>query len=294
MARSEVVRILKKGVNTKCTEALFTFGEQPEVYPEIKERLEEWGYSSVIEYLYDLCLDAIELGLLPHSNPGSLKKSDLEFLKEVNSSMGLMLESSSKRLCEGGMPHEKSPGKHPSVRLKVIENAGLLSIPFTTGVLIGFGETDKEVVDSLEALRKIQDRYGNIQEIIIQNFRPKPDTPMENSPEPSLDRVIFALESAGKLFPDIGLQVPPNLNPGREGVFLRHGANDFGGISPVTPDYVNPVDQWPTVEHLRSVASEQGFELRERLPVYPKFLDFLPERLKRLTASYVGKDGFVK
>jgi FO synthase subunit 1 len=294
MARSEVLYILKKGVNAKCTEALFTFGEQPEVYPDIKERLEEWGYSSIIEYLYDLCLDAIELGLLPHSNPGSLKKSDLEFLKEVNSSMGLMLESSSKRLCDAAMPHEKSPGKYPTLRLKVIENAGKLSIPFTTGVLIGIGETDSEVVDSLKALRKIQNRYGHIQEIIIQNFRPTLHTPMENSFEPSLDRVIFALESAEKLFPDIGLQVPPNLNPGREGVFLHHGANDFGGISPVTPDYVNPGDQWPTVEYLRSVASGQGFVLRERLPVYPKFLDFVPERLKRLTASYVGKDGFVK
>jgi FO synthase subunit 1 len=294
MARSEIVDILKKGVKAKCTEALFTFGEQPEVYPEIKERLEEWGYSSVIEYLYDLCLDAIELGLLPHSNPGSLKKSDLTLLKDVNSSMGLMLESSSKRLCDAGMPHEKSPGKHPSFRLKVIENVGKFSIPFTTGVLIGVGETDKEVMDSLEALRKIQDRYEHIQEIIIQNFRPKPNTLMENSPEPSLDRMIFALESAGELFPDIGLQVPPNLNPGREGVFLRHGANDFGGISPVTLDYVNPGDFWPTERHLRSVAHEQGYELRERLPVYPKFLDFVPERLKRLTASYVDKDGFVK
>jgi FO synthase subunit 1 len=294
MDRETVIGLLKKGALAHCTEALFTFGEMPEVYPKIKERLAEWGYSTIIEYLYDLCLDSIELGLLPHSNPGSISRRDLELLKDVNASMGLMLESSSKRLCDAGMPHEKSPGKHPSVRLKVIENAGSLSIPFTTGILIGIGETDKEVFESLKALRKVQDRYGHIQEIIIQNFRPKPGTLMADHPEPSLSRIIDTLEIAGEMFPKIGLQVPPNLNPGREGVFLRYGANDFGGVSPVTPDYVNPSDSWPSVEHLRNVAHKYGFELRERLPVYPKFMGFVPERLKGLASSYVDKDGFVK
>ncbi|MFV2041170.1 MAG: 7,8-didemethyl-8-hydroxy-5-deazariboflavin synthase subunit CofG [Candidatus Hydrothermarchaeales archaeon] len=294
MDRDSVLGLLKKGAVARCTEALFTFGEKPEVYPEIKQRLEDWGYSTVIEYLHDLCLDAINLGLLPHSNPGSVTGRDLEMLRDVNASMGLMLESSSRRLCEPGMAHEKSPGKHPRIRLRVLEEAGRLEIPFTTGVLIGIGETDSEVVDSLAAIREINDRYGHIQELIIQNFRPKPGTVMADLPEPSLERVISALETAKEMFPEIGLQVPPNLNPGREGVFLRHGANDFGGVSPITPDFVNPCDQWPTVERLQSIAAEQGFMLRERLPVYPKFLDLVPERLKTLAASIASEDGFVR
>lgn len=294
MDRDSVLLLLKKGATARCTEALFTFGERPEVYPEIKKHLEEWGYSTVIEYLYDLCLDAIELGLLPHSNPGSISRRELNRLKDVNASMGLMLESSAKRLCESGMPHEKSPGKHPNVRLKVLEEAGLLGIPFTTGILIGIGETDEEVVNSLSAIKKINDKYGHIQELIIQNFRPKPCTMMADYPEPALKRIIFAVESAKEMFPGIGLQVPPNLNPGREGEFLRYGAHDFGGISPVTQDYVNPNDKWPSVARLQSIAAEQGFTLRERLPVYPEFFKYVPERLKTLIASYSSEDGFVR
>ncbi|GBE18109.1 FO synthase subunit 1 [archaeon BMS3Abin16] len=294
MDRDSVLRLLKKGAVARCTEVLFTFGEKPEVYPEIKERLEEWGYSTIIEYLHDLCLDAINLGLLPHSNPGSVTRRDLELLRDVNASMGLMLESSSRRLCDAGMAHEKSPGKHPRVRLKVLEEAGRLEIPFTTGVLIGIGETDWEVIDSLAAIKEINDRYGHIQELIIQNFRPKPGTVMADLPEPPVERVISALVAAKEMFPEIGLQVPPNLNPGREGLFLAHGANDFGGVSPVTPDFVNPSDQWPSVERLRTIAAEQDFVLRERLPVYPAFFELVPERLKTLIASYASEDGFVR
>jgi FO synthase subunit 1 len=293
MEREKVIGLLKEGRRHNCKEALFTFGERPEVYTSIKEKLEEWGYSTVMEYLHDLCLDAIELGMLPHSNPGSIARKDLKLLKDVNASIGLMLESASERLCEKGMAHEKSPGKRPKVRLGVIKEAGRLGIPFTTGVLIGIGETDKEIKDSLGAIRKIHDRYGHIQELIIQNFRAKSDTPMASYPEPSLSRIISALEFAKNLFPEAGLQVPPNLNPRREGVFLGHGANDFGGISPVTPDYVNPQDRWPSEQYLRNVAQEHGFDLRERLPVYPGFIGFAPERLKSIVASYVDKEGLV-
>ncbi|MFQ5800577.1 MAG: 7,8-didemethyl-8-hydroxy-5-deazariboflavin synthase subunit CofG, partial [Candidatus Hydrothermarchaeales archaeon] len=293
MEREEVRGLLKSGKEHSCKEALFTFGERPEAYPEIKEKLEDWGYSTVIDYLYDLCLDAIELGLLPHSNPGSISRSQLKTLKEVNASMGLMLESASERLCQKGMPHEKSPGKAPKVRLKVLKEAGRLEIPFTTGLLIGIGETDDEIKDALYSIRKIHDRYGHIQELIIQNFRPKPDTLMANHPEPPLSRIISALKVAKELFPDEGLQVPPNLNPGREGVFLLNGANDFGGISSVTPDFVNPQDKWPSEEHLRNVAHKCGFVLRERLPVYPRFIELVPERLKGIVDTYVDKDGLV-
>jgi FO synthase subunit 1 len=252
------------------------------------------GYQRVIDYLYDLCNEALKIGLLPHSNPGSISKGDLRLLKEVNASMGLMLESSSERLCKRGMPHEKSPGKVPKVRLNLLREAGRLGIPFTTGLLIGIGETDKEVEESINALRKIQDEYGHIQELIIQNFRPKPGTPMKDLSEPPLSRVIKALECSRAMFPIEGLQVPPNLNPGREGIFLSHGANDFGGVSPVTPDYVNPSDRWPEIEYLRSITSLYGFLLKERLPVYPGFFELLPERLRSIVDSYVGKEGFVQ
>jgi FO synthase subunit 1 len=293
MSRDEVVFLLKRGVRAGCKEALFTFGENPSVYPEIKEKLEYWGYSTVVEYLYDLCLDATELDLLPHSNPGSVKMGDLKLLKDVNASMGLMLESSSERLCNKGLPHEKSPGKKPRVRRRVIEEAGRLGIPFTTGILIGIGETDQEVRDSINLLRKIQDRYGHLQELIIQNFRPKLRTPMANFPEPPLSRLINGLEFAKRVFPTEGLQIPPNLNPGREGVFIKHGANDFGGVSPITDDFVNPLDKWPTEGRLRHIANKNGVVLRERLPVYPGFFGRVSERLRSIIDLYVDKEGLV-
>jgi FO synthase subunit 1 len=293
MEKEEVIGLLRLGKAAGCKEALFTFGERPEEFPEIKEMLEDMGYQSVIDYLYDLCHEALKFGLLPHSNPGSISRGDLRLLKEVNASMGLMLESSSERLCKQGMPHERSPGKAPKVRLEVLMEAGRLGIPFTTGLLIGIGETDNEVEGSIKTIRKIQDKYGHIQELIIQNFRPKPNTPMKDSPEPPLSRVIEALECAKTMFPFEGLQVPPNLNPGRESIFLSHGANDFGGVSPVTLDYVNPMDRWPEIDYLRSVTSQSGYLLRERLPVYPGFFELLPERLRRIVDTYVDKEGFV-
>ncbi|MEE9611124.1 MAG: 7,8-didemethyl-8-hydroxy-5-deazariboflavin synthase subunit CofG, partial [Desulfatiglandales bacterium] len=177
MSRDEVAKILESGKVHGCTEALFTFGERPESVEEINTKLKDWGYSSSTEYLRDLCEDAIEYGLLPHSNIGIYSEVDLQDLKSVNASMGLMLETASERLCEKGMPHEMSPGKRPEIRLKSIEAAGKLKIPFTTGLLIGIGETNTEILESLAVLRKIQDRYGHIQEIIIQNFVPHPGTP---------------------------------------------------------------------------------------------------------------------
>ncbi len=294
MPRNEVVELLSEGARAGCKEALFTFGEKPEKNPSIKEALEGWEYGTVIEYLHDLCMDAISLGLLPHSNPGSIAKKDLALLKDVNASMGLMLESMSERLCQPGMPHDKSPGKRPDIRLDVLKDAGKLEIPFTTGLLIGIGESDEEVQEALCSILKVHERHGHIQEIIIQNFRPKPGTPMQGCPEPSLSRMIRAVEMARELFPESGVQVPPNLNPGREGVFLCHGANDFGGVSSITPDYVNPQDPWPTIENLNRVAQDLGFVLRERLPVYPGFINLAPERLRTLIETYIDERGLVR
>ncbi|MFQ5815729.1 MAG: 7,8-didemethyl-8-hydroxy-5-deazariboflavin synthase subunit CofG, partial [Candidatus Hydrothermarchaeaceae archaeon] len=199
MSRGEVAGILESGREHGCKEALFTFGEQPESVKEIRDELRSWGYSSSTEYLLGLCEDAIRYGLLPHSNIGVSTAEDLRALKDVNASMGLMLESASERLCGKGMPHEFSPGKRPDVRLKFIGEAGKLGIPFTTGLLIGIGETNVEIVESLMALRKIQDRYGHLQEVIIQNFTPRPGTTMEHVKGPStatMLRVVCASKMA--------------------------------------------------------------------------------------------------
>lgn len=294
MGPGDVKELLIKGSDAGCKEVLFTFGEGPEMYENIRDCLLEWGYDNVIDYLYDLCLESIDLGLFPHSNPGVITYPQMKRLQRVNASMGLMLESSSERLCEKGGPHEHSPGKKPRDRLKVIENAGRLRIPFTTGVLIGIGECDDDVMDSLDAIARLHQRYGHIQEIIIQNFKPKADTPMSACEPPSPDRMIKAFEYARDILPGVGLQAPPNLNPDRMGLFLRHGANDFGGVSPITLDYVNPHDPWPMIDELEKAAVEEGFVLRERLPVYPAYIEWLPERLKKMARDYVGEDGFIK
>jgi 7,8-didemethyl-8-hydroxy-5-deazariboflavin synthase CofG subunit len=296
MSRRGVQEILRSGRNEGCKEALFTFGEKPEVIPQIKNCLVEWGYSSIIEYLHDLCVDAIEYGLLPHSNPGIIEEEDMKALKEVNASLGLMLESSSERLCGKGMPHEYSPGKLPEERMKVMENAGKLEIPFTTGILVGIGETEEELLRSLEAIKKMNDEYGHIQEIIIQNFKPKPGTPMENHPEPSIDLMVNAVRWAREMMPAMNIQVPPNLNPDSWMVFLKAGANDLGGVSPLTEDYINPEADWPKIEEMEMVSRELGFTLRERLPIYPEFIKkgWYSERLRDLIESYTDEEGLVK
>jgi 7,8-didemethyl-8-hydroxy-5-deazariboflavin synthase CofG subunit len=296
MSKREVVDILKKGRRARCKEALFTFGEKPEVIPQIKKKLEHWGYSSIIEYLYKLCEDAIKYGLLPHSNPGVISEEDMRLLREVNASMGLMLENSSERLCQEGMPHYYSPGKNPKERIKVIETAGKLRIPFTTGVLIGIGETWDELLDSIKLLKSLNDKYGHIQEVIIQNFKPKPGTPMENRPEPSIRYMVEAVRLARKTMPTMSIQVPPNLILGSLELYLDAGANDLGGISPFTKDYINPEADWPKIEDLEMVSRKLGVRLRERLPIYPRFISkgWYSEKLKDLIHSYSDSEGLVK
>lgn len=281
MKTSEVIEILQKADKYACHEALFTFGEGADEFPEVKYALDKLGFSSMMDYLYFLCSETLDkTNLLPHSNPGILKKKDLKLLKEVNASMGLMLENSSPRLMET-IAHSKSPGKDPKLRIKTIENAGKLKIPFTTGLLIGIGETVEERADSLLQIRKLQDQYGHIQEIIIQNFKPKPGIPLENQKEPSLMEMIKMVAVAKLLFPEVSVQVPPNLNIQNAQIFLIAGADDWGGVSPLSKDYVNPEAPWPELSMLKSLTEELGFNFEERLPVYPKYIseEYLSERI---------------
>lgn len=283
MPPEEVMEIIHKADIYGCREALFTFGEQADATPQVKDALEKLGFEGMLEYLHHLCERTLnETGLLPHSNPGVLQKSELKMLKEVNASMGLMLENTSPRLMESPA-HQKSPGKEPRLRIKTIKNAGKLKIPFTTGLLIGIGESLKERADSLLELRRIQDKYGHIQEIIIQNFKPKPGIEMEKYPEPPLLDMIRTVAVTKLLFPECGVQVPPNLNHSTAPIFLLAGADDWGGVSPLTKDYVNPESPWPEVDELKRFTEEMGFQLEERLPVYQKYIkkDFLSDSILR-------------
>lgn len=284
----DVLRDVRKARNMGCTEALFTFGENAHELPEVMEKLEELGFSDMVDYAHHLCSATLELGLLPHTNMGVLGYRDLRRLREVNASMGLMLESSSPRLMEEDA-HRESPGKDPALRIRMIEDAGRLRIPFTTGILVGIGETVEERAESLLELRRIQDRYGHLQEIIIQNFRAKPGIPMEHHPEPSLLEIVRMVAVAKLLFPDVSIQVPPNLNRETGEVFLLAGADDWGGVSPLSRDYVNPEAPWPEIDELRRLTESAGFTLRERLPVYRKFInhDFLsPEVIDTIERLY--------
>ena len=269
----EVNKIVANGHNHGCREALFTFGEQADKDPLVLEALNKIGYENILDYLHSLCVETLDkTNLLPHSNPGVLEKSELKMLRDVNASMGLMLETTSERIMKT-VAHQHSPGKDPKKRIKTIENAGKLKIPFTTGLLIGIGETVEERADSLLEIRKIQDKYQHIQEIIIQNFRSKPGIAMQDHPEPSLAEMIKMVVATRILFPDCGVQVPPNLNLEAAQIFLLAGADDWGGVSPLTPDYVNPEAPWPEVDDLRYITEDLGFKLEERLPVYDKFIN---------------------
>ncbi len=281
----EVNKIITNGHNHGCREALFTFGEHADNDPLVLEALNKVGYENILDYLYSLCEETLDkTNLLPHSNLGVLEKSELKMLRDVNASMGLMLETTSERIMKT-VAHQHSPGKDPKKRIKTIKNAGKLKIPFTTGLLIGIGETVAERADSLIEIRKIQDKYRHIQEIIIQNFRSKPGIAMQNHPEPSLAEMIKMVVATRILFPDCGVQVPPNLNLESAQIFLLAGADDWGGVSPLTPDHVNPESPWPEVDDLRCITEDLGFMLDERLPVYDKFInsEFLSDKvLKKL------------
>jgi len=274
MTIEEVVATAKHGQEMGCKEALFTLGEKPELrYKAAREALAEMGYASTTAYL-KAAAEAVleETGLLPHLNPGNLSPAELIELRAVSPSMGIMLESTSTRLCQKGMPHYGSPDKEPAVRLETLRNAGIAKIPFTTGILIGIGETRLERIESLLAIRRIHQEYGHVQEVIVQNFRAKAETKMVNAPEPDLNELLWTIAVARLLFGEtMSIQAPPNLSPGVLSQIVHAGINDWGGVSPVTPDFVNPEAPWPHLEDLARETAAAGKFLTERLTLYPAY-----------------------
>jgi FO synthase len=271
----EVVAIAEAGRARGCKETLFTLGDRPEErYPVARDWLEERGYRSTLEYVRAVAIRVIEeTGLLPHLNPGVMSWEEMARLKNVSASMGLMLESSSPRLTERGGPHFGSPDKDPAVRLRVIEDAGRLSIPFTTGILVGIGETETERAESLLAIRDLHRRYRHVQEVIVQNFRAKPGTAMRDAPEPDEEEFVAAVATARVVLgPRMSVQAPPNLSdPEQQLRLLDAGIDDWGGVSPVTPDHVNPERPWPAIAKLAETTASRGLKLRERLTIYPPY-----------------------
>jgi FO synthase len=270
----EVLPIARAGAAAGCTEALFTLGDKPELRHAIaREELDALGHPTTLSYLAEMCALVLrETGLLPHVNAGVMNADDMSALRAVSVSQGLMLETASDRLSERGGPHYLSPDKIPAVRLETTRIAGELAVPFTSGILIGIGETRDERLDALFALRDLHDHYGHIQEIIIQNFRAKPRTPMARAPEPTLDDLMWTIAAARLIFgPEMNIQAPPNLSCSDFPRLMDAGINDWGGVSPVTPDHVNPEAPWPEVERLRHGTALADRILVKRLPVYPAY-----------------------
>jgi len=283
----EVKDILKKGVRAGCSEALFTFGEHPEEVHGFREWLLEFGYENIIDYLLDLCKLSINLGLLPHSNPGTLEKPELEKLKPYNASMGLMLETTAD--IKG---HEGCAGKIPESRIRTIGYAGELNIPFTTGILVGIGETWEERIRSIHKIKELNEEFGHIQEVIIQNFIPKKGTKMASWDAPGINEMIRTVRMAGEILPeDIAIQVSPNLIPPAQ--LIKWGARDLGGISPETIDHINPESPWPNYIELQAMVD---VPLRERLPIYPGYIkkEWYSAMIKDLLISLSDTEGFRK
>lgn len=271
----EVLAIATAGREMGCKEALFSLGDKPELlHAKSRKDLERLGYNSTVDYLHAMCkLVHDETGLIPHTNAGILSKGELSQLRPFNGSMGIMLESVSERLLEKGEAHFGCPDKHPAVRLEMIRQAGELKIPFTTGILIGIGETLEERVDSLFAIAGIQQQYGHIQEVIVQNFRRKLDIRFRDKDEPSVIDMIRTIAVARLILgAEMSIQAPPNLTPDAYGMYLLAGINDWGGVSPVTADHINPEAAWPMIDELDEVTRDAGYQLRERMTVYPRFI----------------------
>ncbi len=270
----EVLALARRGRTYGCREALFSLGDKPEqVHRTARAWLRYLGYPSTVAYLRAMAERVLEeVGLLPHLNPGVITATEMARLREVSASMGLMLESVSERLMQPGGPHFGCPDKHPRLRLRMIEEAGRLRIPFTTGILVGIGETPEERVDSLFAIAALHQRYGHIQEVIVQNFRPKVGTRMAHYPAPSLEEMLRTLAVARLILgPTMNVQAPPNLAPAAYGRYLQAGVNDWGGVSPITRDHINPEAPWPKIAELRAVTEAVGYQLVERLPVYAAY-----------------------
>ena len=301
MTLDEVLDVARQGARAGCREALFTLGDKPELrYPQARDELESLGHPTTIAYLVAAARAVLgETGLLPHANPGVVTRDELIALREVCPSQGLMLESASPRLLERGGVHHGSPDKDPDARLETMRAAGELAIPFTSGILIGIGETREERIEALLALRDLHDEHGHIQEIIVQNFRAKPDTRMAGAPEPTLEDLQWTIACARLVFgPDMAIQAPPNLTPDGYGALIRAGINDWGGVSPVTPDHVNPEAPWPHLEQLERETAREGKALTERLTVYPDYvrrLDaWVAEPLRAAVLQASDAEGFAR
>jgi len=271
MSPDEVLASLDAGARAGCTEALFCLGDPPErAFPSYRRRLQGWGHASTVDYLVWAGERALERGLLPHTNAGVLTGPELQRLVTVNASLGLMLETVAERLVGPGQAHQAAPDKHPRRRLEMTAEAGRRGIPFTSGLLVGIGETRAERVETLEAIAALHRRHGHVQEVIVQNFRAHPGTPMADCEEPSGREIAWTVAAARVLLPeDVSVQAPPNLNPASLEELLAAGLNDLGGISPVTPDFINPTWAWPHLAELATRCSAAGFRLVPRLPVYP-------------------------
>ncbi len=296
MMPEEVRSWSRDGKERGAIEALMCLGDKPElVFKSYRQTLEVLGHTTTIEYVRQACEIALEEDLLPHTNAGLMTHAEMASLKPVNVSMGLMLETISPRLRERGGPHYHAPDKDPALRMQMIHEAGELQIPFTTGILVGIGETRAERVASLVAIREAHERYGHIQEIIIQNFRAKPSIPMATSPEPDTLEMARTLAVCRLLMPAMNIQAPPNLSPYDHRILLNSGLNDWGGISPLTRDYVNPEAPWPHVAALAATCKGEGSILQPRLPIYDEYIDrpgFLDPALRtRTRALAAGRGG---
>jgi 7,8-didemethyl-8-hydroxy-5-deazariboflavin synthase CofG subunit len=295
MTRDEVLAVAHSGQELGCSEALFSLGDKPElVFPEMRETLRRLGYKSTLHYLEAMCEVVLrETSLLPHANPGLLSAEWVARLAAVSPSMGLMLETTSADLLGPGRAHDNAPDKVPAKRLRTIEEAGKQGVPFTTGLLIGIGESPQDRVDTLLAIRDLHERYGHIQEVIVQNFRVKPTIPMAHWPEPSHGEMLRTVAVARLLLPNVNIQAPPNLSAPYYDDLMDAGINDWGGISPLTPDYINPEKPWPHLQQLRLRTEAKGFTLQQRLPVYPEFIPALmkkPGLLSERLRSASGND----
>ena len=298
MTPDQVLQVAKKGIQNGCKELLFSLGEKPELrYETAKISLAKLGYESMTHYLADMCALVLkETNLLPHVNAGTLSDDEIDMLKPVSASMGMMLETVSRRLTRKGMPHHSCPDKTPVQRLRTLERAGSKNVPFTTGLLIGIGETWEERIDALKAINASHLRYRHIQEVIVENFQRKPDIAMAHHPEPYLEDMLRTIAVARIILdPEISLQAPPNLHQ-RHISYLKAGINDWGGISPVTIDFINPQHEWPEILKLHESCASVGFKLLERLTVYPRFIskrsEYLDPGLRKRILSMAGDDGF--
>jgi FO synthase len=290
MAPDEIATWSARGRSLGCKEALMCLGDKPEVaFPRYRRLLADLGHRSTADYLYRACTIALDAGLLPHSNAGILSADEMLRLREVNVSLGLMLENVSPRLRGKGQVHQWAPDKEPALRLRMLREAGELRIPFTTGILVGIGETLGERVDTLFAIRDLHRAHGHVQEVIVQNFRAKPTIGRADAPEPDAADLARTVAVARLVLdPEVSVQAPPNLSPDDHALLLSAGLNDWGGISPLTPDYVNPEAPWPHVEALAATCGAAGYRLRERLAIYPSYIDrpgFLAPALRPRVAS---------